>query len=488
MTKQNTIKQSDIFRKVGFTPHAGQIDILADSSRFKVVAAGRRFGKSALGGHDLTCQAILAYTKRKEMQERGKRMEYWIVGPEYSDAEKEFRVLWNDLVRLQVPFDKNGTHNKPLSGFMHISLWDGVFQVHAKSAKHPETLVGEGLHGVILAEAAKLKERVWTKFIRPTLNDFNGWAQLTSTPEGKNWFYNVWRQGQDPLQTQWASWRRPAWMNPHVYRKGGSDGAIKQLFEMQQNNLTGFTDADVERLGVDLEIGQLMRDLTPPMFKQEIAADFTEYVGRVFQDFDEEVHVKNLDFNPDWETYAGVDYGFTNPSVWLLIQVSPFGDVHVLDEVYERGLSPLEFAQEVKRRNLCPSSLLAFYPDPASPGDTRVIENELRVRSRGGTGGELKWRLEAIRKHLEIQNKHLPEGHVDRKPKLLINRKCVNVIREFNDYRYPDKKDNVDLNSPELPMKKDDHTPEALGRFFAGHFKRRTIGIRASRTTMAEFN
>ena len=80
------------------------------------------------------------------------------------------------------------------------------------------------------------------------------------------------------------------------------------------------------------------------MFKQEIAADFTEYVGRVFQDFDEEIHVKNLDFNPDWETYAGVDYGFTNPSVWLLIQVSPFGDVHILDEVYERGLSPLEFA------------------------------------------------------------------------------------------------------------------------------------------------
>lgn len=460
------LRQSDIFRAVNFQPHAGQRDILSDSHRFKVVAAGRRFGKSALGGHDLIGEALLAYTRADELKARGKRAEYWIVGPEYSDAEKEFRVLWNGLERLGVPFDKPGSYNNPLMGDLHISLWGGAFQAHGKSAKHPETLVGEGLHGVILAEAAKLKERVWTKFIRPTLNDFNGWAQLTSTPEGKNWFYEAWKQGQDPNDTSWASWRKPAWMNPHVYRKGATDEQIRTL-----RALGTFTDADVARVGIDPEVAQLMRDLSEPMFKQEIAAEFTEFVGRVFQDFDEEVHVTDLSYNPDWETYAAVDYGFTNPSVWLLLQVSPFGQVHVLDEVYEPGLSPADFAAEIKRRGLCPSSLIAFYPDPASPGDTKVLKDTLRVRGRGGTGGEIKWRIEAIRQHLRVQHTHLPDGNPEKIPMLLFDRKCVNTIRDFNDYRYPQTRDEQNKNAPENPQKKNDHAPEALGRFFAGHFK-----------------
>jgi len=415
------------------------------------VAAGRRFGKSEIGGHRLVTEAFKAYYRRAELEDMGKRAEFWIVGPEYSDAEKEFRILWNELQKLQVPFDRPGSYNDPISGMLHISLWKGRFQVHGKSAKHPETLVGEGLHGAIGAEAAKLKERVWTKYVRPTLNDFHGWALLTSTPEGKNWFYEAWQKGQDPDDPAWASWRRPAWSNPYVY-PGGE---------------------------LDSEILQLRRDLSGPMFNQEIGALFTEYVGRVFQDFDEEEHVGDLSYDPTWSTYAAVDYGFTNPSVWLLIQVDPFGQrINILGECYERGMSPDEFAEEVMRRKLCPNSLITFYPEPASPGDTRILEAKLKKRATGGTGGELKYRLEAIRQALRPLMPHLDYDHPEWRPRLMVDRKCTEFIREFNDYRYPDRKDEQDKNAPELPMKKDDHTPEALGRFFAGHFGRAALKSR----------
>ena len=43
-------------------------------------------------------------------------------------------------------------------------------------------------------------------------------------------------------------------------------------------------------------------------------------------------------------------------------------------------------------------------------------------------------------------------------------------IYEMNEYRYPDKKEEQSRPGQENPMKKDDHSPEALGRFFAGHF------------------
>jgi hypothetical protein len=225
------------------------------------------------------------------------------------------------------------------------------------------------------------------------------------------------------------------------------------------------------RLGIDPEIGELAADLTEESFNQEIAALFTEFVGRVFKDFDEDLHVGDFDYDPAWETYAAVDYGYTNPNVWLLIQVDPHGErIRVLDEVYEPGLTADEFADTIRARGLAPSSIRFFYPDPASPGDTKVLESKLRLRSKGGTGGEIRYRVDAIRAALKEHNAHLPAGHVDRFPKLMFDRKCTRTIADMLNYRYPEKKTQVDSNAPENPMKKDDHGPEALGRFFAGHF------------------
>lgn len=472
------VSMAEVFKSVNYTPHPGQIPIFLDDHRFKVVSCGRRFGKSDMGGHELLPEAFVAYYRKAELEDTGKRMEYWIVGPQYSDAEKEFRVLYDALKKLGVPFDRPGTYNDPIGGNMHISLWDGKFQVHGKSAQHPETLVGEGLHGTLVVEAAKVRERVWTKFIRPTLNDFQGWALLSSTPEGKNWFYDMWQRGQNPAQRAWASWRMPAWVNPHVYPLGATDAQIRAVRRLIDVNMD-VTEDMVRRIGIDPEVVQLMMDLTEPTFNQEIGADFTEFVGRVFSEFDEEVHVTDLTYNPEWRTYAAVDYGFTNPNVWLLIQEDPFGEyIHVLDEVYEPGLSPEEFAAEIQRRGLAPASLISFFPDPASPGDTRVLEQHLRVRGQGGTGGELKFRIDAIRKALRPTRPNNP------RPRMLIDRKCKNMIREFSDYRYPETR-SESRNEVELPMKKDDHTPEALGRYFAGRHFTATKKARRTRQSTA---
>lgn len=463
------VDQWELFRRVGFQPHAGQVPMLADSRRFIVASCGRRFGKSEAGAHKLLPEVFLTYGMKDQLKELRKRREFWIVGPGYSDSEKEFRVLWNQLVKLQVPFDRLSGNN-PLGGYMHISLWDGTFQVHAKSAAKPDRLVGEGLTGLIVAEAAKVKYSVWTKYLRPTLNDFRGWAFLSSTPEGKNWFYDLWKQGVDPKFKQWAGYRMPSWTNPYVYPGGATDEGIQTLRDML--DLRMMVDEDVAKAhDVDPEIAELMMGMTKEAFNQEIGADFTEFVGRVFKDFDEEVHVTDLEYNPAWQTYAAVDYGFKNPNVWLLLQVDPFGEqINVLGEVYQRELDPEEFAEEIQRRKLAPRETIAFFPDPASPGDTNVLENKLRIRSRPGTGGELKFRLEAIKKKLKMLHPHLPFDHPENRPLLMFDRSCVHTIADFLDYRYADTPSKQDRNAPENPMKVSDHGPEALGRFMAGFY------------------
>lgn len=480
-----------IWKKCGWNPHPLQRTILLSPKRQKLLTAGRRAGKSQIGGYALVAEAFRALGEKNVLRDRGLRREFWIVGPEYSDAEKEFRVVWNALLRLGFIFDKPGSYNNPLSGEMRISMFGGLFIIWAKSAKYPGTLVGEGLSGVVFAEAAKLKMSIYNKFIRPTLADYQGWSLFGSTPEGRNWFYDFWNIGQDEEREDWASWRAPSWRNPYVYPEGCDEtllAAMRKAAGISQRDLLLFldsvkrvqTDMGLVPVGIDPEIYSLFRDMSAEMFNQEVCAEFTDFVGRVFKDFDEEVHVppRDIPLRPDWRTYACVDYGFTNPFAWLLVQVDPARErVHVVAEYYETQRTTGEAAAEIRSRGLAPNSgpyrVLEFFPDPAEPDRTREMAGLLGIRPGRGTGSPVSDRLEWMRRFLKTGPDHLDLWHPERKPYLTINRSCPNTIREFGAYRYPETAERANLKdrpAPEAPLKKDDHTPEALGRFFSGLF------------------
>jgi hypothetical protein len=374
------------------------------------------------------------------------------------------------MKRIGAPMDKPGTYYDAHSGDMQLSMYGGKYLVLGKSAMHPERLVGEGLSGVIMAEAAKQKERTWTKYIRPTLADYNGWSIHSSTPEGKNWFYELWQRGQDPNEPDWESWRFGSWRNPFVFPMGASAQGLAMLREAI--NLRLPITSDLRALSkVDPEIIDMMVDLSEETFNQEVAALFTEFAGRVFKRFDEELHVGDYEYDPRFRTYAAVDYGFTNPFVWLLIQEDPYtGTTYVLDEIHESGLSIDDAARLIDAKGLCPGSLLEFFPDPASPGDTLALERHLKKRANPATGGELNIRLRYIREALKDRNTHLSEDDPERHPKLLFSRRCVNTIREMQDYKYPDTSRDQKRNPRDMPVDKDNHGPEALGRYFRGRF------------------
>lgn len=469
--------QETIWAQTGWTPHEHQREILLDRTRNQVVSFGRRAGKSQTGGNKLVPEWFRTLFEASELQRRAQRREYWIIGPTYSDSEKEFRVAWNALERLGVPLDRPGSYNNPESGQMRISALGGLFVVHAKSAQYPQTLVGEGLSGAVFSEAAKLKPSVWFKYVRPTLADFNGWTYFGSTPEGRNWFYDLWEQGQDPDRSDWMSWRAPAWVNPYVYPGGADDALLARAKEARRKGrlrdwirsvelVPNDRDLPASPVGIDPEVWSLFLDQSTEMFNQEIEALFTEFVGRVFKDFDEEIHVTDQGFNPTWATYACSDYGFTNPFVWLVVQIDPHGErVHILDEYYETGKTTREAVAEIYARGLAPQAIREFYPDPAEPDRTREIANLLQITAGRGTGIALNDRLEWIRRKLK------PGRYSDGAPQLTVHRRCKNVIREFSQYRYPETAEQANekgRSAQEHPLKLDDHTPEALGRLFSG--------------------
>lgn len=421
-----------------------------ESGRFRNADFGRRTGKSNMGGHELVFEAMRmpGRLKVEDLSRTGRRAEFWIVGPEYSDAEKEFRVLYDTLKKMNANFDQPGTYYSPAGGQLSLSMFDGAFQVHTKSAKLPTTLVGEALEGVIFAEAAKVKPIVWPKFIRPMLADYRGWAVFTSTPEGKNWFYENHKRGLDPAQKDWWALRAPSWANPVLFPEGR----------------------------MDPEILSLEGSMSAEKFKQEIGAEFTEFVGRVFKDFDEEVNVVDCYYDPRKPLYVAADYGYTNPNVLLFIQVGVWGDVYVIAEYYKAQRTTTDMIRDVKadpRLSALARSAVALYPDPEDPGASAELSEAFGWAIKGNTGGLLNTRIELIRKLLKPQPFELEDGHPEKLPKLWFDRSCTNTTRDFLDYRYPETKEEAiaaGVENPEKPVKANDHGTEAFSRFAGGYF------------------
>jgi hypothetical protein len=432
---QRALDKERYYAATGYNPFEGQLDIHRSKARHKGVSNGRRWGKTLVGGKEIEPTAFVL--NRLGQPQRG-----WIVGPNYTDCEKEFRVVWDTFKKLEVDKTALKWVNNPDSGNMHITTawgWD----LQCRSAAHPESLVGEGLDFVLLVEAGRLTRRTFSQYIRPALSDKRGWSLSTGVPEiasDVSLLYWAYTRGQDEARTQWASWRRPSWTNTVVFPGGRNDPEI-----------------------LDAE-----DDLTEDEFRRQYGGEFVERVGLVMKEWEDDIHLANLKYNPEWPLYASVDYGYTNPFVWLWIQVDPDDNVYVLGEHYIQLQDTEEIAKNTLKVHPLVDKLVAFYPDPAEPDDTNILSRTLKKPARQNTGGELKTRIGLIRRALKV-----PEHEVygPQQPGLLIDRSCTKLRWEMAEgYRWPQHKDEATKNDSENPMDKDNHGPEALGRFFKGYF------------------
>ena len=66
----------------------------------------------------------------------------------------------------------------------------------------------------------------------------------------------------------------------------------------------------------------------------------------VFADFDPDIHVKAVKYNPNLPLYRAIDFGFINPFVCLWIQVDDDGVVRVIDE-YIRSRATIDIHAEL---------------------------------------------------------------------------------------------------------------------------------------------
>lgn len=174
--------------------NTSQLEIANHPARFKVLACGRRWGKTTLG-------VLLSIHKA------GKGRRVWWVAPDYGRASQG----WEPLKQLAVQLP--GTEKRETE---RIIRFPGGGFVQAKSADDPDSLRGVGLDYVIVDESAFMAEEAWTAALRPALSDRQGGALIISTPRGRNWFWHVFNRGRDPLNEDWQSWQKPTSDNPLI--------------------------------------------------------------------------------------------------------------------------------------------------------------------------------------------------------------------------------------------------------------------------------
>jgi len=240
-----------ITTKINAKPHAGQLEVHNSDARFKVLSAGRRWGKTRLGVNE--CLDVAAQGGRA-----------WWVSPSYKTSEVGWRPL-RQIVR-KIPGAEirlvDRVVNFPGGGFVAI-----------RSADNPDSLRGEGLDFVVMDECAFMQKEAWTEAIRPALSDRQGKVLFISTPKGRNWFWEIYQRGVSG-EEGWQSWTFPTANNPYIAKE---------------------------------EIDAAKRDLPEMIFRQEYLAEFIDDAGGVFRRVQEAAVLEPKEYEEGKQYIAGVD-------------------------------------------------------------------------------------------------------------------------------------------------------------------------------------
>ena len=190
--------------------HPKQLEVYEHKARFKVIAAGRRWGKSRLAAVEILTKALQDKGRVNGYDVPLQNMEVWYVAPTFDQAKD---IIWGLLKNLAKDIIVKTWENDG-----RIKLVNGR-SIQIKGSDRPDRLRGVGLSHVVLDEFASMKPDTWDVILRPTLADVAGSATFIGTPLGKNHFYDLWMLAQSRRQKLWHAWHFESKDNPYLPRE-----------------------------------------------------------------------------------------------------------------------------------------------------------------------------------------------------------------------------------------------------------------------------
>jgi len=374
-----------------------QEEVIRNKSQYKVLNWGRRSGKTTVFAYEALGTALSI---------NNAKITYY--AQTFGDARD---IAWDiflevfggavikkneTLLEIIVANTKGGTSKITLRG------WESVVTSNkGRGTENDLLLVDE------VAFCRGFKE-YYNKVLDPTLLTTNGRAVFGSTPNGFNDFYDLANLAQN--NEKWFYSHATSYDNPF-------------------NNTEWLENKK--------------KEITQDSFEQEYMADFRKMEGLVFKEFSRERHLYDTDVTRFDEYIAGVDFGYTNPAAVPHIKRDGDDNYFVEDEWYATERSEEQIADYVRD-----CKFNRVYPDPENPSAIALLNSKgVAVMEVMKGKGSIKSGIDRIHFLFKMGKLH-------------IHKRCINLIWELENYRYPNRKDGH--NEEEVPIKEDDHLIDAL--------------------------
>ena len=413
-------------------PHAGQAKLWTSSSRFRVAACGRRSGKSELAKR---FGAKLAIAPQRYQDAR-----YVFGGPTYAQAK---RVFWPDLKKLVPRWALLGQDPRRAvsEDELTIQLANGS-TIQVVGLDRPERAEGVAIDFALIDEAANVREEAWTEHLRPGLSERGGQAWIISTPEGRNWLWQLAQRAQEDTTGLWSyhTWPSSTILDP-------------------------------------VEIAIAKAELDQRTFAQEYDASFLDVSGRVYYNFRREVHAaESLPYDPFATLLVSFDFN-VSPGVAVFAQVRRYrGDNLLVDRVdpiavvtdelwIERDSNTPRVCQEIVRRYRDHHGPVEVYADATggAKGTSQTDGSDLvliRKHLEPVFGERLNWHVPhanpPVRARINSLNSRLESA--DGKVHLLVDPSCKHVVQDLEGVTWSPSGDIDKKSSPMLS-----HISDALG-------------------------
>lgn len=378
-----------------------QASVWQSQKRFRVLVAGRRFGKTLLA-----LVTLLTWAGQKKGV-------YYFVAPNYPACKS---IAWRAMKELV-----EGHASYKNEAELVVELPNGSI-VQLKSAENPDSLRGVSLAGLVIDEGAFMKKEVWTDVLRPATSDQQAPVLFISTPKGWNWFKDIYDYASTSGDPNWEAF--------------------------------SYTTADGGQVSAE-EIESAKRELDENTFRQEYLASFTQLASQVYSAFDPDVNVVSEMAPEDHDEYhIGLDF---NVGVMCAVVAYKAGDqLHVFDEITLKNSNTYEMASAITKRY--PNKSLVVYPDPSGKSrKTSAIGGVTDFTILEQFGLQVMAPRKAAAVADRINNVQAMLRNVDGEARLYIHKDCKHLIYCLNGFTYKDGTSEPDKSSGL------DHPLDALG-------------------------
>jgi len=353
--------------------HKGQAKAWRSQARYVAMIAGTGSGKSWFG-------PVWLYREIQKYPQGS----FLVVSPTYQMFQ---RIVLPRTLEFMNEVTKGEYHASDRTYYLSTGG-----RIYFGSADNPLSLEGVHVHAAWMDEAGQMKREAWDVVLR-RVGFYNGRVLITTTPYNLGWlkteFYDRWRAGDSNYDViQFASIE-----NPHYPR---------EEFERAKATMPSWK------------------------FRMFYLGEFARPENLIYSDFSNDNIVEPFDIPPTWRHFAGVDWGYTNPTA-----------------VYE------ESAMDVEKM-IGDIKFEYFACDPSEPSAIQV------------------WKQKGLPAHAAVNDVLHGINEVSRLIKskqLRIFRVCYNTIDEINGYMWNAEK--------EVPVKENDHLVDALRYAIMGLKKNR---------------